>query len=75
MQRLHRYLTRVGEWNENAENRLRAECSAQIERSVEEYLGTKAQLPESIIDYLHESLPDSLVDQRDAIVQKARGIA
>jgi pyruvate dehydrogenase E1 component alpha subunit len=64
IERLRKYMTRVGAWNDVEEERLQSECARQVEEAVAEYLNTPSQPPESMFEHLHATLPAALEEQR-----------
>lgn len=67
IKRLYGYLTASGAWTDQDEQDCQAASAAKIDEAVKDYLSTESQPPESIFDYLYESLPTALVDQRQAV--------
>lgn len=65
--RLRHHLEKMGVWNEKQEETLQQECSAEVDKSVQEYLSVKAQPLESMFDYLYAELPRIYVEQRDML--------
>ncbi len=63
--RTRRYLEARGWWNEDAEQQLRAECSATIEEAVKQYLATPRQSSDAMFDHLYANMPRNLQWQRD----------
>ncbi|VAW98415.1 Branched-chain alpha-keto acid dehydrogenase, E1 component, alpha subunit [hydrothermal vent metagenome] len=45
-------------------------CDALVEQQVEVYLNTRSQQPESMFDYLYESVPTALQQQRNEVIKK-----
>ncbi len=70
IKRLHDYLVKSGEWTAQKEQALNAECAQQIEQGVKEYLATPPPPPESMFDYLYETMPASLASQREAAIKR-----
>lgn len=70
VERLRKFLEHAGVWSESDEAALQAESSAEVERAAAEYLATPPAPPTVMFDYLFESLPAALRDQR-AEVEKA----
>lgn len=66
--RLKRYLEAIGAWNSQQEEKLQAECSAEVETIVAEYLKTSPAPIESMFDYLYAELPGIYAEQRDQLV-------
>lgn len=67
--RLGYYLESQGLWSREQEQQLHQELSALIEKGVEDYLQTPEPKPTDMFDYLYETLPDSLIDQRAALTR------
>lgn len=64
--RLRRYLTKLGVWTKEDEERILTESAREVDMAVQSYLATVAQLPESTFDHTYAALPADLVDQRAA---------
>jgi pyruvate dehydrogenase E1 component alpha subunit len=62
--RLRSYMETHQLWDAEAEQRLVAEASADVEAAVKAYLETPAQPPTAMFDYLFASLPEALKSQR-----------
>jgi pyruvate dehydrogenase E1 component alpha subunit len=75
IQRLQTYLTQAGAWNEAQETDLQAELTQQVEEAVQKYLNTPPQAPESMFDYLYETLPAALREQRQAAIARGKSHA
>lgn len=67
IQRLQRYLLAHGHWDEQQQQTLDAQCRAEIETAVEDYLNIPEQDPESMFDYLYAELPEHYQYQRDLV--------
>jgi len=65
--RLRTYLDTLKIWSDQAQQTLEAECSAEVDQAVQEYLATPPQPLESMFDYLYASLPDIYHEQRDLL--------
>jgi 2-oxoisovalerate dehydrogenase E1 component alpha subunit len=65
--RLRRYLETLGAWNEQQEEALQGECSAEVDVAVKDYLNTPPQALESMFDYLYATLPRIYAEQRDML--------
>jgi len=63
--RLRRYLEQQGHWDEDKEKQLLTNCSHQVEAQVNLYLDTPPQAPESMFDYMFETRPHDLNQQRE----------
>lgn len=70
--RLKNYLEQQGAWSAQQEEELQAQCAAEIEQAVEEYLTIEPMAPEMMFDHLYASLPQIYTEQRDML--KKRGI-
>lgn len=71
--RMRIYLSEHAGWDKTREERLLAECSAEIDRAAEAYLNTPAQPPEAMFDHLFAELPEALAAQRAAVLATATG--
>ncbi|PSW05404.1 pyruvate dehydrogenase (acetyl-transferring) E1 component subunit alpha [Photobacterium lipolyticum] len=71
IQRLKTYLTHQNYWSEQEEEQWHEHCHEMVEQSVEHYLNTPVQAPETAFDYLYESSDSELNDQREALINKA----
>jgi pyruvate dehydrogenase E1 component alpha subunit len=63
--RLRAYLTSAGAWDDAREEKLKAECTAQVDAAVEEYLRMPRPDTDSMFDYLFAHMPRSLEAQRE----------
>jgi pyruvate dehydrogenase E1 component alpha subunit len=63
--RLRAYLTSTGAWDDAREEKLKAECTAQVDAAVEEYLRMPRPDTDSMFDYLFAHMPRSLEAQRE----------
>lgn len=70
IERLRRYLVGLKVWDEQKEEVLLRECVAEVDANVTEYLNTPPQPPESMFDFLYETLPDIYADQREEVMAK-----
>ena len=59
-------------WSKAEEDALVAELEAEVESAVKVYSETPPQAPETMFDYLYETLPPSLARQRAALIEEAR---
>jgi 2-oxoisovalerate dehydrogenase E1 component alpha subunit len=62
--RLRTYLLQQNMWSPSEEEKLLAECAAQVEAAVQEYLATPPPSIESMFDYHYAELPHDLKLQR-----------
>jgi len=67
LKRLKAYLTRVGAWDEAREEALQNECTREIDEAVRRYQAIPPQPPESMFDYLYETLPAAFAEQRGEV--------
>ncbi len=44
----------------------------EVEQQVQEYLNTAPQKPESMFEFIYESLPEALISQRNEVIQKGK---
>ena len=68
--RLRNYMSQNSSWTEQQEAALHAECTEQVEAAVQAYLETPPAPPESMFDYLYETLPDAMQSQRAALISR-----
>ncbi len=73
IKRLQNWLHDRGLWSPDKEKALQAECKQTVEKAVESYLATEAEPPTAMLDYLFESLPAALQQQREQIADRYRG--
>ena len=62
--RLRKYLTAAGVWSKEDEERLLADCTAEITAAVDQYVAMAPQPPAAIFNYLYATLPAELAEQR-----------
>ena len=68
--RLKNYLMKIDEWDESQEKALQNECAEKVATATENYLATPVQPPESMFDYLYETLPEALELQRQELLDQ-----
>jgi 2-oxoisovalerate dehydrogenase E1 component alpha subunit len=68
--RLRNYLESIGAWSKEKEETLLAECSAEVEKIVQEYLSVLPQASVSMFDHLYETLPEAYAEQRDWLANR-----
>ncbi|MDI9246065.1 pyruvate dehydrogenase (acetyl-transferring) E1 component subunit alpha [Marinobacter sp. CHS3-4] len=73
IKRLQNYLHEAGFWTPEKEQKLQSDCKATVDHAVQAYLATEAEPPTAMLDYLFETLPESLKSQRERIADKYRG--
>lgn len=61
--RLHHYLKELGVWSDEQEEKLKEECAAEVERTVQDYLSTQPVLPKVMMEYLYAKLPEAYSEQ------------
>jgi 2-oxoisovalerate dehydrogenase E1 component alpha subunit len=66
--RLRKHLTEAGAWTKADEERLLAECSAEVNAAVDAYLATAAEPAAAIFDHLYAELPAELAAQREEVI-------
>lgn len=66
--RLRTFMVNQGVWNEEKEKALYHEIHAQVADAVHAYLATPKATPDSIFNYLYETLPEALHEQRDEVM-------
>ncbi|MGE3919823.1 MAG: pyruvate dehydrogenase (acetyl-transferring) E1 component subunit alpha [Gammaproteobacteria bacterium] len=67
--RLRKYLQNAGVLTAEQDEAITAECQAEVEQAVNEYTKKTPQPPESIFDYHYETLPESLIEQRNELLE------
>ncbi len=70
IKRLRQYLNSNTLWDEDKEQAWLSECTAKVEEQVQAYLDTAPQPPESLFDFMFESLPHDLAEQRENFTKK-----
>lgn len=70
--RLRRYMSAAFGWTKDEEQALQVECAAAVESAVQTYLATAPQAPDSIFDFLFETLPRELARQREIMREAAK---
>ncbi len=65
--RLQKYMLDQGFWSAKQEEALLAECQTAIEKAVETYLNTPAQPPSAMFEFMFETMPHDLVEQRASL--------
>lgn len=67
IKRLKHYLFKNYQWNEEQDNHLISELKKQVEKAMKNYLSQKPQPASSMFDYLYETLPYSLQEQKQEL--------
>ncbi len=70
LSRLHHYLINMAYWSKKDDQYLQTQTQQLVELAVKDYLDTPAQKPETMFDYLYQSLPESLQEQRQEVMQR-----
>jgi 2-oxoisovalerate dehydrogenase E1 component alpha subunit len=65
--RMRAYLVAQKLWGKAEEEKLAAECQAQVEAAIERYLATPPRTPETMFDHLYAVLPKTYESQRDEL--------
>ena len=65
--RMRLYLTEVGIWDKDDEERLLETCGQEVEAAADRYLSTALQPPTAMFDHLYSELPADLAEQRAAL--------
>jgi pyruvate dehydrogenase E1 component alpha subunit len=71
--RLRNYLLAGGYWDKAREEALIESCASEVGEAVERYLATAPQDPSAVFDFLFETLPEAIAEQREALERRARG--
>jgi pyruvate dehydrogenase E1 component alpha subunit len=71
--RLRAFMAAQGTWSAADEERLIADCNAQVEAAVAAYLATPPPAPTDMFDHLYAQLPASLAAQRAELAGGAHG--
>lgn len=69
IKRLRIWLLQQGIWSEHQEQQLLTECAEEVEQAVKDYLSLPVQSIKDIFDYHYATLPQLLVEQRDAAIK------
>lgn len=67
--RMKKYLVNNGLWDENKEQALVKELIAEVEQAVENFNNIAMPAPESMFDYLYETLPEIYLAQRASVIK------
>ena len=68
--RLKAHLINLGAWSEEQDESWVQHCKETVESAVANYLSIVPQAPETAFDYLYESAPAELNEQRDLLIHK-----
>lgn len=70
--RLKKFMSDQGWWDDAQEATLLSKCAEEVEVAVKEYLDTPPQPPESMFDYMFETLPHDLAKQREQFLSRRK---
>lgn len=65
--RLSQYLINQKAWDESKEQALQQKAQATVAAAVDRYFKTTARRPETMFDYLYETLPEAYFSQREEV--------
>jgi len=69
--RVRKYLSVAGAWSKADEERLHAECTAEVNAAADKYLAMNPEPPVAMFDHLYDKLPAELVSQRQEVIAEA----
>jgi pyruvate dehydrogenase E1 component alpha subunit len=69
--RFRKYLTDIGAWSKADEERLLAQCTADVNAAADKYLAMKPEPPQAMFDHLYAKLPAELVAQRQEVTAES----
>ncbi|HRE30789.1 MAG TPA: thiamine pyrophosphate-dependent enzyme, partial [Candidatus Berkiella sp.] len=69
IKRLKKYMLAKDFWDEQQESQLMQEVTAEVEKAVEYFNQLPMPSPESMFDYLYETLPEAYQSQRAAVIK------
>ncbi|HLB56436.1 MAG TPA: pyruvate dehydrogenase (acetyl-transferring) E1 component subunit alpha [Coxiellaceae bacterium] len=69
--RLGYYLEAQGVWNKEKENELQHTTKEFVEKEINHYFSREKQKPETMFDYMYETLPDAYIDQRNDLLENS----
>lgn len=70
--RLRKYLEHLTIWDEEKEQALIQSCNEELEKTVQEYTEREPQTVSAIFDYMYETWPHNLKEQRDSLVEEVQ---
>ncbi len=71
--RLRQALVDAGHWQADQEKQWQTHCQQEVDKAVQTYLQQPPQVPTDMLDYLYETLPESLQAQRTVLSEHAGG--
>ena len=69
--RIRAYLVEQGGWGKEDEEALQADCQAELEQAVADYLAVAPQPPRAMFDTLYAELPQAYATQRQQVIDLA----
>ena len=69
IKRLRLYLTSIGKWTKDDEERLLRDSKAEMDAAADAYLATPVQPTSTIFDYTYATLPEDLRRQKETALQ------
>ncbi len=70
--RFKKYLMNTNLWTEEQEEQLQTESKAKVDEAVQRYFNRTPQAPESILNFIFETLPAPMQDQYDELIENTR---
>lgn len=72
LKRFEKYLLREKVLTEDDIKDIEQNCIKKVALATEQYLKIQPQKPESMFDYLYETLPEALIEQRNELLQEIK---
>ncbi len=69
--RLRNYLEENGFWSQEEEEKMQQAIIQEVQQSVDNYLNTAVNSPQSMFDHLYHELPDRTLAQRELAITRA----
>jgi len=69
VRRLQSYLTSIGKWSRDDQERVLAEMKGEMDAAAEAYLATPPQAPSTIFDFTYATLPAELRRQKESALR------
>ncbi|EKD77401.1 MAG: hypothetical protein ACD_42C00345G0004 [uncultured bacterium] len=66
--RLGYYLESLGVWDKDKEAALQSDTKEFVEKEMAGYFKKEKQKPESMFDYMYDTLPEAMIEQRDDLL-------
>ena len=67
--RLGYYLEAQGVWNKEKETQLQHTTKERVEKEIALYFAKPRQKPETMFDFMYETLPEAMIDQRNDLLE------